>query len=206
MFFLKKKKVEVPTMVGPAVGASLLRNGPFPEVQPTALEPMAECVAQAVDGKPPQAAFRDSPIVGQDQLAFVTQGSAAAPPLAFVNVLPRIEVWELAPDGSRAFVRKRQVRFDPKQDDWVLHQISEIACLPKDRVLLSISHGDGTSLYVYDIAANSCTKLGAVTALGMVPEKLFQNSQHLTDPQIVRAGLLGRDPVQRIVPRQGASG
>jgi len=199
MFFFKKKKPEVPTLVEPAVGRSLARQPSWPNAKPVPVEPAVTCSAYAVVGTPPQATFRDSPVYGQDQIAFVTQASADNPPLALVNTPQSVEIWELSRDATPVFVRKRDVRFDPKQGNWLNLSLLEIACLPKDRLLLHLAHSEGFNLCVYDIAANSCQPLGTVQSLSVVPEKLFQSGQTFIESVHKMFDLLLVDPQTMLV-------
>jgi hypothetical protein len=199
MFFFKKKKPEVPTQVEPAVGGSLVKQQSWPSTQPAPIEPAVTCREYALDGTPPQASFREGPIFGQDQFVYVTQGSTDNPPLALVNTARSVEIWELSRDPKPEFLRKRNVQFDPKQGSWLNMGLQEIACLPKDRLLLHVSHSDGFALYVYDIAANSCKILSAVQTLSVVPEKLFQSAQTFINSTFKMFDLLLVDPHQMLV-------
>ncbi|HTU60918.1 MAG TPA: hypothetical protein VMF89_20840 [Polyangiales bacterium] len=199
MFFFKKKKPEVPTLVEPTVGSSLARQQSWPNVMPAPVKPAALCWQYALDGTPPQASFREGPIVGQDRFVYVTQGSADNPPLALVNMPQRVEIWELSRDATPAFLRKRSVQFDPKQDDWINMHLTEIACLPKDRLLLQMGHSGGTTLHIYDVAANSCTTLSAPQTLSIVPEKQFQSAQTFIDSTYKMFDLLLVEPQQMLV-------
>lgn len=196
MFFLKKK-TDTPTLVGQDVRSELVRQAQFPDIRPAPVEPVGTCIAQAVIGVPPEASFRDSPVSGVDQIAFITEGAASVPALALLNISNRVEVWELGP--SRTFAQKRRVQFDAKQGDWVVYHISEIARLPNDRLLLSIGHGDGASLYVYDIASNQSTKLAKVTPLGVVPEQLLESAASFIKAQLQRVDVLFVDARQALV-------
>jgi hypothetical protein len=199
MFFFKKKKPEAPTLVEPAVGSSLVRQQSWPDARPAPVKAAAICWEYALDGTPPQASFRKGPIFGQDRFVYVTQGSADNPPLALVNMPQRVEIWELSRDATPVFLRKRNLQFDPRQADWLNMHISEIACLPKDRLLLHMAHSDGYTLYVYNVAANSCQKLSDVQSLGVTPENLLQNEETFINSVYKAFDLLLVDPHQMLV-------
>jgi hypothetical protein len=178
MFFLKKSKPDV-TSVGAAVGAPLVKHAKFTDLRPAPVRPAVMATTRVISGAPPNVAWADAHVPAENKLAFIVEGTARHPPIAVANVERRAEFWELEDAEKPTFARKRAVRIDPKQDDWVMFSILEIACLPNDQLLLAVKHHSPVrfGLYIYDIAANSCAKLSDVSPLGFTPQRRLETEQ-----------------------------
>lgn len=200
MFFFKKNKSDE-TSVGPAVGAQLVKQAAFPEVPALPVKPAVMATTRIVKGVPPQIAFVNEQVPGETDIGFVVEGTAQRPPLALVNVQYRFEIWELEDAAKPVFARKRDVQIDPKQEDWVDFSILEIACLPNEHLLLAVEHHTPVrfGLYIYDIAANSCSKLSDVTTLGITPPTLFQSIDTFVASQFKLFSLLVVSPEEMLV-------
>lgn len=200
MFFLKKKKPEI-TRIGPAIGASLVKQSQFPASHAEPVKPAVMCTLRGTTGAPPDVTFVDEYMPGQNKAAFLLEGTANQPPLAIVNVEYHIEVWETSGGTVPKFERKRAVQFDAKQDEWVIFGVMEVACLPGGRLLLAIEHHSPIkrALYVYDPVSNACTKLSDVTSLGITPEKRFQSADTFVDSQFKLFDALFASPDEVLV-------
>jgi hypothetical protein len=200
MFFFKKSKPDV-TSVGAAVGVPLVKHAKFTDVQPAPVRPAVRANARFLRGVPPQATFADEQVPGETEIAFIVEGTATHPPLAVVRARHRAEIWELEDAEKPVFARKRDLRIDPKQDDWVIFLITEIACLPNDRLLLAVKHHAPVrfGLYIYDIAANSCTKLSDIAPLGFTPQRRLETEQGLYESLSKTFDLLVVSPEEMLV-------
>jgi hypothetical protein len=200
MFSFKKGKPDV-TSVGAAVGVPLVKHAKFTDVQPAPVRPAVVASARFLRGVPPQATFADEQVPGETEIALIVEGTATHPPLAVVRAQYRAEIWELEDAAKPVFARKRELRIDPKQDDWVTFLIAEIACLPNDRLLLAVEHHTPVryGLYVYDIAANSCTKLSDIASFGFTPQRRLESEQAFYESLSKMFDLLVVSPEEMLV-------
>jgi hypothetical protein len=79
--------------------------------------------------------------------------------------------------------------------------VTEIAYLPNDRLLLAVEHHTPVryGLYIYDIAANSCSKLSDVSSFGFTPQRRLESEQAFFESQGKMFDLLVVSPEEMLV-------
>lgn len=189
-FFKSKGPAGSATVVNAAVGAPLVRKTNFPAIQAV---PESTTAARqlALKGIPPRASFVDTPIAGQTTMAFVVEGAAGQPPLALVNISgtgAHIELWELGSTEKHNFVRRREVRLDPAQNSWAAFLLSGVARLPGNRLLLAVFYYAPQvkeALFLYDIAADSYTKLANVVPFDTLDQQKFFEARQVAPGTVI---------------------
>jgi len=188
MFFNKKSNDS--TTVHPSVGAALVRASQYPAAPPAQIGLRQTCKRTALDGVPPQATFRGADVPGQTSAAYVVE-RGGSPPLALVNVRggnSHIEAWELSSTDKPTFVRQRTMRLDPEQSSWVGYLLSDVACLPENRVLLAVFYYAPQvkqALFVNDIARDTISKIANVAPDPVNRDKFFEAQNVAPEATIV---------------------
>jgi hypothetical protein len=157
MFSLFKAKF--PSLVNPAVGATLAREPAFP-VEPFH-PPMAAYGALhrvSLTAAPAQGRIAAAPSDEPPAEAWLSSAAGAA---ALVNVyVPkrRVQLWRVDPADRTRLVDQRPLAFDARQDRWLLYSAGEAMALPAGRVLFDLNYDDPAPhdrLCVIDLASGA---------------------------------------------------
>lgn len=154
------------TTVAPELHATLKRESALPSTPAPADD--TRCTAQRVAGIPPQAKFVADDFDGDTRTGFRIASRAGVPPLGIVNVggqVRRPEFWELKSDAEPAFVHKRAVQLDPRQDSWASARVFQIACLPGRQLAVGLVYAEARptqTLLAYDTAGNTFRKVAEI--------------------------------------------
>lgn len=189
-FFKDKGAAKSVTSVPAEVGAPLVRQQAFSSKPPTAGAAPAP-KRLALDGVPPQASLLEQPIAGQTTTAFLVEGARGHPPLALVNISgaqAHIELWELGTDDKPVFLHKRNVRLDPAQESWNAHLLADVAYLPAGRLLVAVFYYAPQvkqALFLYDIGADSFTRIATVTPYNTIDQEKFFEAQRVAPEAVM---------------------